>query len=115
MPGVPAGSTFAADRRREPTGPPGLAERLLRPFGDVRPGEAPTVLLMLEDLFLILVGYYILKTVREPLILASGGAEMKSMRLDVDRSGGVRLGVLVVDRDGRTTESFSLDLHGTGD
>src|SRR5262245_62568648 len=56
----------------------GLLERLLRIFGDVRAGEAATVLLMLTNIFLILTGYYICKTVREPLILASGGAEVKS-------------------------------------
>jgi len=50
----------------------------LRAFGDVRPGEAGAALLQLVNLFLLLVGYYILKTVREPLILATGGAEMKS-------------------------------------
>jgi AAA family ATP:ADP antiporter len=33
---------------------------------------------MLTNIFLILAGYYICKTVREPLILASGGAELKS-------------------------------------
>ncbi len=33
---------------------------------------------MLLNLFALLVGYYVLKTVREPLILATGGAEMKS-------------------------------------
>jgi AAA family ATP:ADP antiporter len=57
---------------------PSLLDRALRIFGDVRPGEAGTTLLMLSNLFLLLVGYYILKTVREPLILATGGAEMKS-------------------------------------
>ncbi len=54
------------------------AARALRLFGDVRTGEAGTALLMLLNLFLLLVGYYILKTVREPLVLATGGAEMKS-------------------------------------
>jgi AAA family ATP:ADP antiporter len=57
---------------------PGLLERLLRVFGDVRAGEAATVLLLLGNIFLILAGYYVCKTVREPLILASGGAEVKS-------------------------------------
>ena len=51
---------------------------MLRVFGDVRPGEAGAALLQLLNLFLLLVGYYVLKTVREPLILATGGAEMKS-------------------------------------
>jgi ATP:ADP antiporter, AAA family len=57
---------------------PGLLDRLLRLFSDVRPGEAGTAVLLLVNLFLLLVGYYILKTVREPLILATGGAEMKA-------------------------------------
>jgi AAA family ATP:ADP antiporter len=56
----------------------GLRERFLRLFADVRPGETGVALLMLANLFLLLVGYYILKTVREPLVLATGGAEMKS-------------------------------------
>src|SRR5688572_3985819 len=57
---------------------PGPMERLLRVFGDVRSGEAGTVLLLLLNLFLILGGYQICKVAREPLILASGGAELKS-------------------------------------
>lgn len=56
----------------------GALDRLLRIFGDVRPGEPVTVLLMLSSLFLLLVGYSIAKVVREPLVLATGGAEMAS-------------------------------------
>src|SRR4026208_557446 len=56
----------------------GLLYRLFRVFGDVRVGEAATVLLLLGNIFLILAGYCVCKTVREPLILASGGAEVKS-------------------------------------
>jgi ATP:ADP antiporter, AAA family len=56
----------------------GLLDRALSLFGAVEPGESATVLLLLSNLFLLLVGYYVVKTVREPLILASGGAEMKS-------------------------------------
>ena len=58
-----------------PTGP---LDRLLGIFGDVRAGEGVTVLLMSLNVFLLLVGYYVLKTVREPLILMAGGAELKS-------------------------------------
>ena len=49
-------------------------------FGDVRGGEGGTVLLLFANLFLLLVGYYVLKTVRDTLILtdASGGAEVKA-------------------------------------
>ena len=56
--------------------PPGA--RFLRLFGDVSAGEVRDVLLMFVNVFLLLVAYYILKTVREPLILATGGAELKS-------------------------------------
>ena len=58
--------------------PPGPIDRLLRPFGDVRAGEGATVLLMSFNIFLLLLAYYVLKTVREPLILLAGGAELKS-------------------------------------
>ncbi len=54
-----------------------LLDRLLRVFTDVEPGEAGTALLMFLNLFLLLFGYYVLRTLREPLILASG-AEVKS-------------------------------------
>ena len=57
---------------------PGLLERFLGLFSDVRPGEAGTALLLTFNLFLLLVGYYVLKTVREPLVLLTGGAEMKA-------------------------------------
>jgi ATP:ADP antiporter, AAA family len=60
------------------SGPPaGWVERLLRLFTDVEAGEAGTALLMFLNLFLLLLGYYVLRTVREPLILASG-AEVTS-------------------------------------
>lgn len=57
---------------------PGPIDRLLGIFGDVRPGEGGTVLLMFSNVFLLLIGYYLLKTVREPLILMAGGAQLKS-------------------------------------
>jgi AAA family ATP:ADP antiporter len=53
-------------------------DRALRVFGDVRAGEGRDVVLLLANVFLLLSGYYILKVVREPLILATGGAELKS-------------------------------------
>ena len=53
-------------------------ERFLNLFTEVRPGEARTVLLLALNVFLILMAYYILKTVREALILGEGTAELKS-------------------------------------
>jgi len=34
-----------------------MADRLLRPFGDGRHGEGPTVLVLLATLFVVLCGY----------------------------------------------------------
>jgi len=45
--------------------------RLLGLFSEVRPGEGRRAFLMLLNVFLILVSYYIIKTVREPLILGT--------------------------------------------
>src|SRR4051812_23755118 len=57
----------------------GFLDRFLNIFADVRPGEGVTVVLLMLNLFILLAGYYLLKTIREPLILASsGGAEAKS-------------------------------------
>ena len=70
---IPTDGETAGDQR-----PPGALDRLLRVFGDVRAGEGATVLLMSLNVFLLLTGYYILKTAREPLILLAGGAELKS-------------------------------------
>jgi ATP:ADP antiporter, AAA family len=53
-------------------------EWALQLFGEVRPGEAGTVLLLSLNVFLLLTAYYLLKVVREPLILLHGGAEVKS-------------------------------------
>jgi AAA family ATP:ADP antiporter len=52
--------------------------RLLGLFTEVRPGETGTVLLLTLNVFLLLATYYIVKPVREALILTGGGAEVKS-------------------------------------
>jgi len=62
--------------RRTPKGP---LDRILGVFTDVRAGEGVTALLLMLNIFLLLTAYYLLKTIREPLILAAhGGAEVKS-------------------------------------
>jgi ATP:ADP antiporter, AAA family len=50
---------------------------LFRPFSKVKPAEAVVVGVMTLAAFLLLTAYYLLKTVREPLILLQGGAETK--------------------------------------
>ena len=42
---------------------PSSLDRFLRLFAEVRPGESATALLLLLNLFLLLVGYYVVKTV----------------------------------------------------
>jgi|GEM_PF-5792830 len=54
-----------------------LLARLLRPFTKVHPDEAAMVVVMTVAAFLLLSSYHLLKTVREPLILLHGGAELK--------------------------------------
>ena len=68
----PAGERVRVRFREHPL------EFLLGAFGEVRPGEAPTVLLLALNVFLLLTAYYLLKVAREPLILLGAGAEVKS-------------------------------------
>jgi ATP:ADP antiporter, AAA family len=56
----------------------GVLERFLSLFTEVRKGEGYTAILLMLNLSFLLTCYLILKTVREPLILAGGGAEIKS-------------------------------------
>ena len=61
----------------------GHAARVLGLFGNVQSNEVPGVLLFAANGFLLMTSYYILKTVREPLILLGngpwfGGGELKT-------------------------------------
>ncbi len=55
-----------------------VLERVLSLITDVRGGEGLGAVLLTADLTVLLGGYYLLKTVRESLILAQGGAEVKA-------------------------------------
>ena len=56
-----------------------LVERGLGIVTEVRPGEGPTALLLTLNLFLLMAAYYILKPIRDSLIInVEGGAEYKS-------------------------------------
>src|SRR5262247_1234076 len=67
---------------RSPATPPDARkspiDRALSLFTDVRAGEGATAVLMMLNIFLLLVCYAVIKTVREPLILLGGGAEVRS-------------------------------------
>ncbi len=54
------------------------ADRVLRPFTEVRSGEGATAMLLALNVFLLLTSYYVIKPVREALILGVDGAEVKS-------------------------------------
>lgn len=57
---------------------PGALTRVLRIFGDVRPEETGTVVLMFANVLILMTSYYLLRTVRDATILATGGAAVQS-------------------------------------
>src|SRR3954470_16061873 len=66
------------DHDMNPTPTRSRLDRMLRLFADVHGGEGVTVLLLALNVFLILMAYYVLKPVREALVLGEGSAELKS-------------------------------------
>ncbi|MGF1509364.1 MAG: NTP/NDP exchange transporter [Myxococcota bacterium] len=67
-------------------------ERVLSIVTELRPGEGITALLLALNVFVLLTAYYVIKPVREALILAmESGAQYKSYM-----SAGIALGLLVV-------------------
>src|SRR5690349_414034 len=69
---------------------PSLLDRFLNIFADVRAGEGRTALMLFVNGFLLLAGYYLIKTVREGLIITYGGKEVKSY------AAAAQAGVLIV-------------------
>jgi ATP:ADP antiporter, AAA family len=59
-------------------GKPAVLDKVFSLFANVRPGEGATALLLMANIFTLLTAYYIIKPVREALILAEAGAEIKS-------------------------------------
>lgn len=56
----------------------GIVYKALRIFTEIHPGEVPTALLLSLNVFLLLAAYYIIKPIREALILRSYTPEEKS-------------------------------------
>ncbi|MEO6463755.1 MAG: Npt1/Npt2 family nucleotide transporter [Candidatus Eisenbacteria bacterium] len=73
-------ATGSPDTRTADKGRLGPLDRVLNIFSDVRGGEGLTAILLLLNVFMLLAAYYLIKTIREPLVLAAegGGAEVKS-------------------------------------
>ncbi len=65
-------------RTKETSGPESVFTRafygFLRLFADIRPGEAPKALLLALNVFLLLLAYYVLKPLREALLLVNKDA-----------------------------------------
>ena len=74
----------------------GVSHRLLRIFGDVRAGEGRRVALFGLQIFLLLTAYYLLKTVREPLILLWGLWGLQGDELKIYATSAQALLLLVV-------------------
>jgi AAA family ATP:ADP antiporter len=53
-------------------------DRALSVFASVEAGEGPSALLLMMNLFILMTAYYIIKPVRESLILGDAGPEIKS-------------------------------------
>jgi ATP:ADP antiporter, AAA family len=70
--------------------------RLLRIFGDVRAGEGRRVVLFGLQIFLLLTAYYLLKTVREPLILLWGIWGLEGDELKIYATSAQALLLLVI-------------------
>jgi ATP:ADP antiporter, AAA family len=56
-------------------------ERLLSLFTSVRPGEGRSIAVMLAQIFLLLHGYYLIRLVRETLILVEGSPRSAPTRM----------------------------------
>jgi ATP:ADP antiporter, AAA family len=55
-----------------------IFERVLTLFTSVRPGEGRSIFVMLSQIFLLLFGYYLIRTVRETIILVEGTPEVRA-------------------------------------
>jgi len=57
---------------------PGFGHRLFKVFTDIHPGEAITAFLLTLNIFLLLLAYYLIKPVREALVISSMGPLVRS-------------------------------------
>ena len=57
---------------------PGVFRRLLGALAPVKQDEVVTMVVLTTNVFVLLTCYYVLKVLREPMILLGGGAELKA-------------------------------------
>jgi AAA family ATP:ADP antiporter len=77
---APRQPTLTAATGGRPSGRP-LHERLLGSFTQIEAGEGRALLLFFAYAFLVLVALYIVRTLREPLLLVDASAEVKTYAL----------------------------------
>ena len=82
---------------------PTALDRFLNLFSEVRAGEGGKAVWLSVNVFLLLTAYYVLKPVREALILGQGSAELKSYM----SAGQVALLALAVPLYGRLADALS--------
>jgi AAA family ATP:ADP antiporter len=87
---TPPSSPAPRSRRR------GALDAALGAFAEVRDGEGLAAVLLMGTLFIILASYYVLKTVREGLILGGGMFGLRGDELKMYATGGMALLMLVV-------------------
>ena len=64
--------------RESETQTPGILHKILRIFTVIYPGEASTAFLLMTNVYLLFMAYYIIKPVRQALIIVGKGPEWKS-------------------------------------
>lgn len=96
-------STSDSAMPRSAASRPSWWDPVLRSVAGLHPGEAKTALLLALNVFVLLGTYYLLKTVREALILTEGGAAVKSYA----SAGQAVLMLLAVPLYGRVASSVS--------
>lgn len=79
---------------------PSALDRFLRLFTDVRAGEGVGALLLASNVFLLLTAYYIIKPIRDGLIVGEFGADVKSYT----SAGAVFLLAIVVPLYGKLAD-----------
>jgi AAA family ATP:ADP antiporter len=75
--------------------PSGL-DRALRLFTDIRAGESATALLLALNVFLLFTAYYVLRVLRESLILTAGGTKISGAQLAAYMPAGMTVLLLIV-------------------
>ena len=68
-----------------------IFERFLTLFTSVRPGEGRSIFVMLSQIFLLLFGYYLIRLVRETLILVEGSPEVRA-----DSTGSIAVTLIFI-------------------